>query len=363
MQVAAHIGEIDIAAIDKARGVTLARQRPRQARQATAAVVHLHQRRRRQPHPSAQQRHQAPVRAEIVGIAVRKKDPLVCQAHNIRTHRIVHHHIPSAAFPHDDEDVGTLSSQQGVAYGRIAGEEWRNGVLYSLLVAKRKFVLQVLRFGQRMHHIEHRVQRSVVAEWVLRKISIRHIGGRFADAAAHPKENDRCQRHKQQRPPAASDATNLARRRTTQKPQYQRDNNGKRRQRTDDSPPAHAGQHILRIHRIHQVVRVKLRAPKPVEDDVGNQHRARQQRHNDPIRGQHHAQRKTAPKAAQRNNQQRNGQNIRDRDGIQTQPVPERRQARRQRSTVGVAGIDGQKSATLHGENQKQRCRNTYQKQ
>ena len=355
MQITTHIREVNITTIHKTRLITRILQRRRQRRQLAALICHFHQRRRRHPHPSAQQRNQSAVCTEIVRIAVSEQHPILAQCHQVRPHTVVHHHIPSAAFPHNHHNVRTRGPQQRVPYPTILLEQRRNQSLGLLLRHKVKHTLQVLRLEQRMNHVERRVQRSMVAEPIPRKVSIRRICRRLRHTTPHAHKNQPRNRHKPQRRPSLPHRFHNLRRHPAQQPHRQPHQCHHNQASKYYTPPPHARKHILRIRSIHQIVSIHLRAPIVVQHRVRHENKRHNNSHNHIVRPQNPAKRKSVEKTTDNNRQNRHNHQIARRYHVQSQSVPQHPQALRKRSTLRVTRIQQHEKCFLNRKQQQEK--------
>ena len=185
VEIAPHIGKVDVAAVRELGIVSLFGQLVGQARQFAATVRHFNERGGRQTHPSADDRDYATVGAEIVGITVAEIDTLPAVAHKIGSNAVVHSHSFSATFPNDEQDVGPLAREQRVGDGHVGGEKRVDDILGLLVGHKLELMLKILRLEERVSHVKERIQRSVVAEGIFREIGVGRVGGGFGDTGAH----------------------------------------------------------------------------------------------------------------------------------------------------------------------------------
>ena len=110
-KVAAHVGKIDVAAIEVGRGIALLPQRTGNAGHGAALSRHLHDRQRRKGRIAAQGANRATVGSPTVSIATAKADAFFLQllqaGHGCGK-------LLAAAFQQDNDDVGPGGGQQRV---------------------------------------------------------------------------------------------------------------------------------------------------------------------------------------------------------------------------------------------------------
>ena len=202
-QIAAHIGEIDVAAVKVARVVAFFLQCFGNAWQKSGLGGHLHHRGARKRRIAAPGAECAAVGAVGVGVEIGKINTLAGQPrhlwHDVLAMSYFLGENAAATFHQHHHDVGALCTQQRVgtdAFGAVESVH----ELRSLIRTHELVVGHVVgRLLERGKETEHRIDRGVVEKLVLRKINLPHIGGRFGQSTPDAYGNERNEQHIEKR--------------------------------------------------------------------------------------------------------------------------------------------------------------------
>ena len=186
-QITAHIGKVNVAAIDIAGVVTFFQQRLGNAGQEACLGRHLHQRRTGKRRIAAPCAERAAVGAIGIGIEIREIHALVHQfvetGHDVLTSADILRKDASAAFQQYYDNVGTVDAQKRVGlfahrWEDVAHQRCPLGFLHKMV-----FGNVAGRLLQRREEREHGIHGRMVEKLVLREISLSDIGGRFVYSA------------------------------------------------------------------------------------------------------------------------------------------------------------------------------------
>ena len=194
-EIAAHVGEVDVAAIDVMRLITLLFQRRGDVGQVSRLAGHLHDRRGRKRRIAAEGARRASVRAPGTGIARAEVDALALQLLQAR------HGIGkglASTLHQDDDDVRTLCAQESAI-----GRQERGGLRVEGCYQTVAFVLRhevvvddvVGRAFEGGEEAEDGINGSMVEKLVLRIVHLPDIGRRLTQPAPDTNNHQRQQQH------------------------------------------------------------------------------------------------------------------------------------------------------------------------
>ena len=189
-QIAFHLREIDVAAVEKLRGVARSDERGGNRGQAAAETRLLHHAEIGERGIAAQGAQRAAVGAEGIGIALRKQHALVCQSveagRNTRLAAETFDKRCAAAFHQYHHNIGAAGREQtvraGIVAAKLQGIEQPCPLLFLKKVALGSVVLAG---GKRGEEAESGIDGSVVQELVGAVIHHAHIGRTPSHAAAN----------------------------------------------------------------------------------------------------------------------------------------------------------------------------------
>ena len=188
------VGEVQIAAIGEAGGISCAGERTGQRGQVTALGRELHDRHAGLGRESAQDSHLAPVGAERVGEEIFEPDAFALQAlhvgHDGQTADIGIHDRTGETFENNHHDIGARGRQHplGSSGGRVVPAQAGKPFLASGLVEEGVFGGIVGMIAEAREERKDRVGRRMIQKHVRTEIGLRHIGDRSPQPAADGEE-------------------------------------------------------------------------------------------------------------------------------------------------------------------------------